>query len=115
MAPERCPVCQSDRGSSRRDPCDHGEIGVAPGHELSLRTAVSRRLARAWISLGAGGMTVFLASTVFALGGHYGTFAWLASLGGALLFRGARVVSMPRRQLIQLTARAALPAARVIP
>ncbi|HET7501802.1 MAG TPA: hypothetical protein VFK02_12380 [Kofleriaceae bacterium] len=76
---------------------------------------MSHRLARAWISLGTGGLTLFLASTVFALGGRYATFAWLASLGGTLLFRGLRVVSRPRRHLIQLAARAALPAARVVP
>jgi hypothetical protein len=124
MAPERCPTCQSDRASQRHDPrrrpdlgerCERCQRRVTAHDQATLAIAVSHRLARAWISLGTGGLTVFLASTVFALGGHYVTFAWLASLGGTLLVRGFRVVSKPRRQLIQLAARAALPAARVVP
>jgi hypothetical protein len=111
---ERCPMCQSTSRSSAT-PCT---CGVEPGEEIAaLRTVVVHRLARAWVSLGCGGIILFLAFGILVA--HHDAWssvaAWTAGLGGALVLRGVRVVSKTRRNLLAVAAQAALPAARIVP
>jgi hypothetical protein len=114
MVTERCPMCQpADLSLATRCLC-----GVAPGEDIAtLRGVVAHRLARAWISLGSGGLILFLACSALAANHHAWSTAaaWAAGLGGALIARGLRVVSKTRRNLLEIAAGAALPAARVIP
>ena len=100
----------ADRSRASRCTC-----GVEPGEDLgALRGVVAHRLARAWVSLGCGGLILFTASTILAA--HYSwVVASIASVGGALVVRGLRVVSKTRRNLLVIAQRAALPAARIVP
>lgn len=107
-------MCQTaSRSSATRCTC-----GVESGEDIAtLHDAVAHRLARAWVSLGCGGLVLFLASSILAAN-HYAwssVAAWTVGLGGALVIRGLRVASKTRRDLLLIAARAALPAARVVP
>jgi hypothetical protein len=114
MVAERCPICQpADRPGAACCTC-----GVEPGEEIAtLRGVVAHRLARAWVSLGCGGIILFMASSILAANHDLWStiVAWIGGLGAALVIRGARVVSKTRRNLLELAAQAALPAARIVP
>jgi len=92
--------------------------GVEPGEELgSLRHVVAHRLARAWVSLGCGGLVLFVTTSVLAASHHLWStvVGSLFGLGGVLVVRGLRVVSKSRRELLLIAAQTALPPARIVP
>jgi hypothetical protein len=114
MITERCPMCHTaSRSSAPRCTC-----GVEPGEDIAtLHNVVAHRLARAWVSMGCGGLVLFLASSILAAN-HYAwssVAAWTVGLGGTLVLRGLRVVSKTGRDLLLIAARAALPPARIVP
>ena len=92
------------------DDCGHAG---PPGRLVTSDHPIGRRLARAWLSMGSGGMLLFLSYGVFMLdrGAVSSVVAWVAGLGGVLVARGGHVVSRTERSL---RAVAALPPARVV-
>jgi len=80
--------------------------------EPTLSSPIAHQLARAWLSIGVGGLTLFLAYTL-ALG-HVGATMWCASLGGLMMVRGGRVVSRTGAHLLEAANQADLPSARIV-
>ena len=131
MPSERCPTCSRSMdardvrdardGDARdaadaRDDVERCDCRSSDGRELmNLPGPLAHRLARAWLSLGCGGLILFL---TYALAlGHVtwsGVTLWLAVFGGWLMLRGGRVVSKEGVNLLDAAAQAALPAARVV-
>src|SRR5688500_7165851 len=121
MPTERCPTCcrsmdAGDAGGTADAGAERCDCGSPVGRELmNLPGPLARRLARAWLSLGCGGLILFLTYAV-ALG-HVtwsSVSLWLAVFGGWLMLRGGRVVSKEGVNLLDAAARAALPPARVV-
>lgn len=119
MPDEHCAVCDGStvRGAVQCE-CSSGlEVSeVTTGQELVAMTGpIAHRLARAWLSLGVGGLIMFLAYTL-ALGhvAWSGATMWCVGLGGMLMMRGGRVVSRTAPHLLEAANQAALPSARII-
>jgi hypothetical protein len=96
-----------------RDP----DAPPAASHALVLQRDVAGRLVRAWLSLGTGGMLLFVSAMFLAGSPHHvpATALGVAGLGAALALRGSRVVKQTRRDLLVAAANNALPAARIVP
>jgi len=87
------------------------------GQELTvMQGPEGKQLTRAWLSLGIGGLSLFLVSAL-----TFGEMAWssvatcITGLGCLLVIRGARVVSKTGANLLGSAVLEALPAARVVP
>jgi hypothetical protein len=112
MSEERCAMCcRFNVASTVRCEC-----GSPFGEEMNLVPGpATDRLARAWLSLGCGGLILLLA---YALAlGHFalsGAALWFAGLGATLMVRGGRVVSRTGVHRLETTSPTALPPARVI-
>jgi hypothetical protein len=113
MAQERCSMCSRVNLAS----LDRCACGSPYGAELTAMTGPhAQQLTRAWLSLGLGGLSLFLVSAL-----TLGHMAWsslatcIAGLGGLLVVRGARVVSKTGAHLLAAGSLAALPPARVMP
>lgn len=112
MAEARCASCSRvNLVSVERCAC-----GSPYGQELTPVTgSPGEQLTRAWLSLGVGGLSLFVVSAL-----TLGNMAWstvatcIASIGALLVIRGARVVAKTGVLLIGTPALAALPAARVV-
>ena len=119
MADEDCVVSagEAGRGAVQCERDSALEVSEATtGHELvEMPGSVAHRLARAWLSLGVGGLILFLAYTL-ALGhvAWSGATMWCVGLGGVLMMRGGRVVSRTAPHLLEAANQAALPSAKVI-
>jgi len=113
MAEARCASCSRvNLVSVERCAC-----GSPYGQELTTVTGPpGEQLTRAWLSLGIGGLSLFVVSAL-----TLGNMAWstaatcIATFGTLLVVRGARVVAKTGVLLVGTVALAALPAARVVP
>ena len=113
MAEARCASCSRvNLVSVERCAC-----GSPYGQELTTVTGPpGEQLTRAWLSLGIGGLSLFLVSAL-----TFGEMAWssaatcIAGAGLLLVIRGARVISKTGTSLLGTVALEALPAARVVP
>jgi hypothetical protein len=131
MAEPRCASCSrvnlvsvDDRGlppggsaaEGRRGSIERCACGSPYGQELATVTgSPGEQLTRAWLSLGVGGLSLFVVSAL-----TLGNMAWstaatcITSIGVLLVIRGARVVAKTGVLLVGTVALAALPAARVV-
>jgi hypothetical protein len=112
---ERCPVCgrETDPGCA----CLGARDREADPPALALQRDVARRLVRAWLSLGTGGLLLFI-SAIFLAGNLHPlptTAIGVAAIGAALALRGSRVVKQTERDLLVAAANHALPPARIVP
>jgi hypothetical protein len=110
--PARCPLCEKS-GRPRAMPCEHGD---PPAPEVvALTRIVSDRLARAWLSLGAGTLALVMSSGLLMM------FQWTAVMLGvvagsvSLALSGLHTIAKPHHNLLATAARNALPEARIVP